>query len=53
MVDIRRTGHSRIGGHLDRYDVVLVSLPQEDRVREASLSIDTSAVDLADIHAQN
>ena len=43
----------RFGGVGSRYGDVLVSLPQEDRIREASSSLCIYAVDLVDVHAQN
>ena len=35
---VRRINRRRCGGHIDRWVDVLVTLPQEDRLCEASLS---------------
>lgn len=42
-------GSNRFGGHLDHCVVKLGSLPQEDRVREVSLSFDLYAIELANV----
>ena len=50
---VRRNDRRRFGRLIDRCGDVPVSIPQEDRLREASLSFDIYAVNLADVHAQN
>jgi hypothetical protein len=50
VVDVHINGRKRFWGHHDHCDDLLVSLPQEDRVRKVSFSF--YAIDLADVRVR-